>query len=130
MKLALLVTAVATLFLTSTAQAAVLDMVPLATDVDGRTYLVEREFYSYGSEDDGYKYKGTHVVEVDRYTRRTHNYEMYFDCSDATVGTTVPTTEDVVSGTIRYEAYKRACLVPTKEPVSTKPLPIGIRPLN
>lgn len=128
MKLALL----ATLFLTSTAQAAVLDMVPLATDVDGRTYLVEREFYSYGSEDDGYKYKGTHVVEVDRYTRRTHNYEMYFDCSDATVGTTVPTTEDVVSGTIRYEAYKRACMpdVVVKTPVNTKPLPIGIRPLN
>lgn len=127
MKLALL----ATLFLTTTAQAAVLDMVPLATDVDGRTYLVEREFYSYGSEDDGYKYKGTHVVEVDRYTRRTHNYEMYFDCSDATVGTTVPTTEDVVSGTIRYEAYKRACMPEiVKTPVKVKPLPIGIRPLN
>lgn len=67
MKLALL----ATLFLTSAAQAAVLDMVPLATDVDGRTYLVEREFYSYGSEDDGYKYKGTHCGSRSLYTPYT-----------------------------------------------------------
>ena len=108
MKLSTLAAALLTT-LASTVQAAVLDMVPLATDVNGRTYHVEREFYSYGTEEDGFKYKGTHVLESDKFSRRTHNYKVYFDCNDATTGDTVPTTEDVVTGTIRYEMYKIAC---------------------
>ena len=126
MKLAL----IATLILTPTAQAAVLDMVPLGNDVNGRNYSVERNFYSYGSEDIGYKYKGTRVLVSDQYSRQTQNYEIYFDCSDDTFGYSVPTSEDVVSGTMIHAMYQIACPEPVKTPVNTKPLPIGIRPLN
>ncbi len=116
----------------STTQAAVLDMVPLGADVDGRTYQVERKFYDYGSDADGYKYKGTRVIQYDSRSRSTISYELYFDCSDATMGTSTPTTHDVVSGTINYSIYEIACLSSseTTEPPKAKPIPLGIRPLS
>jgi len=92
-----------------TASAEVLDMVPFAKDVDGRTYMIEREFYSYGTKQNNFKYKGTRLWVIDQYGRQAESHEVYFDCSDNTFGFSTPTTEDIMKGTVIYQIYLKAC---------------------
>lgn len=90
-------------------QAAVLDMVPFLEDDFGNIHLVEREFYDYGTKENNFKYKGTRWIVRDMVGRYSMNTDIYFDCSDATFGLTVPTTEDIPAGTVIHAIYKKAC---------------------
>jgi hypothetical protein len=97
------------LTLSGVASAEVLDMVPFGSDVDGRTYFIERSFYNYGTKQDGFKYKGTRLWVVDRFGRQSESVEIYFDCSDSTFGFSTPTTQDLMKGTVIHQIYLKAC---------------------
>jgi hypothetical protein len=86
-----------------------LDMVPFGSDVDSRTYFIERNFYNYGTKQDGFKYKGTRLWVVDRFGRQSESVELYFDCSDSTFGFSTPTTQDLMKGTVIHQIYLKAC---------------------
>jgi hypothetical protein len=99
----------ASLLITPTVNAAVINMSFFMADDLGYKHYIEKPLWCYGYDDAPCKYTGTTWKVTDPYGRTTSSSEVYFDCKDSTWGLYTPTTNDIQSGTVLHEIFKLAC---------------------
>ena len=91
------------------ATAEVLNMQPFMVDKMGNEHYIEMPLWCYGSPDNPCQYKGTNWMMRDPVGRTSASSEIYIDCKDGTYGSTTPTTQNIMSGTLVHDLYKMAC---------------------
>lgn len=90
------------------ANAAVVQMNFLGTDVSGDKHFIEKTFGCYANGNESCQYKGATWKIIYR-SGKIRSAKVYFDCSDATWGMSTPTVDDIDSGTVGYAMYELAC---------------------